>query len=323
MNAWLSLLWLVFALASMAWLISAALTPLVLAWLLRVESDAATRSRRILLVAALPWLVPVSLVLAVGFTAGSKAIGLVTDHCPDHGPGHPHLCFAHLPAIELGLIHNATAGLAAAVIIGTLWQLLSLERRALRHVGVLKSLAPSRRPLRVVRTAAPLAAASGIVKPVVLISRGLMDQLNFRERRIVVSHEVAHIRHRDALRNLLFEVLLPGHLPWVRHRLRAHWRQAVEEQADDTVAERFGVENVVATLVHVARINLHATPAGLSIAGADPVRRGRRLLSLRERAASQKPAFEVGYASALLVIFLGAVAGHHALETVLGLITGH
>ena len=323
MSAWLGLLWLVLVVASMAWLIAAALTPLVLAWLLRVDNEPVTRSRRILLVTALPWVVAVSIVLAVGFTAGCKAIGWIADHCPDHGLGHPHLCFAHLPAIELGFIHSATAGLAAAVISGALLKLLLLERRARRHVGVLKSLAPSRRPLRIVRTAAPLAAASGIVKPIVLISRGLLDQLDFRERRIVVCHELAHIRHRDALRNLLFEMLLLGHLPWVRHRLRAHWRQAVEEQADDAVAGRFGAENVVATLVHVVRIHLRATPPVLSIAGADPVRRGQRLLSLRDGAAAKTPAFEVRYASALLVIFLIVVFGHHALETVLGLITGH
>jgi hypothetical protein len=324
MSPWINLLWLTFLLAAMAWCIATVLTPVLLGPLLRIETSPAVRARRLLLASALPWLVPMAIVLAVCVTAGAKGLGWIQDHCPHHGLGHPHLCFTHLPAIELGFIHSVAVGGVVAAAVHALWRFLMSQQRAQREVELLKTLAPSNRPLRIARTSTLLVAASGIVRPVILISRGLLDQLTWRQRRIVIAHEAAHIRHRDARRNYLFELLLLGHLPWKRPTLRAHWRQALEEQADDTVVKRFGAEHVVATLVHVARIHLRATPAGFSIVGADPVSRGRRLLrgSAGCDAPSLGPVFELAYASALLLLFVGAVTGHHAIESVLGLVTG-
>lgn len=322
-GGWLGLLWLIFLLAGGAWFISALLVPLVTRGLFSRMGDPAARARWILLMVAVPWLVPCVVVAAAVATAGSKAIGWIADHCPHHGLSHPHLCFAHLPAVDVGFLHHAIMGLAVMAVVLSGSRLVQRERGAHREINLLRTLTPSRGRLRIVPVSSALALAGGVLEPVVLLSRGLLGQLSFRERRIVAGHEVAHLRHGDPRRNVVFEVLLLAHLPWVRHRLRAQWLRSLEEQADDAVARRFGTERVVETLLHVARINLHRPAPRFSVAGADLLDRARRLLDGEGGHVAGSPAFEIGYALLLAAVFAAAVAGHHAIETLLGLIVGH
>jgi len=158
---------------------------------------------------------------------------------------------------------------------------------------------------------------------VVVLSRGLLNELSPRERRIVLAHEAAHLRHGDVRRNVLFELLLKLHFPVARRRLRQAWLSALEERADDAVARRFGAEPVVETLLHVARLKLHQPVSGFSVAGANLADRVGRLLDGERGTTVDAPVFETACAFVLTALFASAIVGHHALETLLGFLTGH
>lgn len=319
----LALLWLMSVLVAGAWLLSASSVSLALPGAVGNLRDPVVRGRRLLLLALVPWATVTTVGSALLAIAAGKAIGWIADHCLHHGPGHPHLCFAHLPAMELGWIHGLFAVAAVGLVIPGAVRLGRSEYRAMRAFRALAALAAPRGRLRIVSAPTCFAVAGGLFQPVVLCSRGLLDQLSFRERRIVLAHEAAHLRNGDVRRNLLFEALLFLHLPVTRRRLRREWLRSLEERADDDVARRFGADSVVATLLRVARLKLHSPAPGFSMAGANLTHRANRLLDHHAVHATRRPAFEIVFALCVPAAFAAAVTGHHALETLLGLIGGH
>lgn len=315
---------LVLMLIAAAWLLSVLLVPPMIHGLVTGVGDPATRGRRVVLTASIPWLVALSVGAAALATAAAKALGWIADHCPDHGLGHPHLCFSHLPAVDLSWMHGAVLGAVAVPVAVCLARLIRAEYRATRSLNQLKVLAASRGRLRILSAAAPFALAGGILQPVVLLSSGLLKQLSSLERRVVLAHEAAHLRHGDARRNLFFELLLMLHLPTVRRKLRMQWQRTLEERADDAAAQRFGSERVVETLLHVARLKLHQPRPGFSVAGTNLAHRAQRLLDGAGASGRRaQVSFEMVYATLLGTVFTAVILGHHALETLLGLIAGH
>jgi Zn-dependent protease with chaperone function len=317
-----SLMWLMFLLIAGAWVLSSLALPPIIRWLLTGVHDPAARGRRVLSAALIPWLVPATIGAAALATAASKTLGWIADHCPHHGLGHPHLCFSHLPAVDLGVVHGAVAGAIAMPVVLSLVRLLRSEYRAVRDLNLLRMLSTSRGRLRIVSATAPFALAGGLFEPVVLCSDSLLKQLSCRERRIVLAHEAAHLRRGDTRRRVLFELLLLLHLPMVRRRLRVEWLRALEERADETVARRFGADQVVATLLRVARLELRQPVPGFSVAGANLAERAQRLLDGGGGRRIGR-SFEAAYLLGLAALFTVAVLGHHGLETLLGVIPGH
>ncbi|MDT8409241.1 MAG: M56 family metallopeptidase [Wenzhouxiangellaceae bacterium] len=321
MTPWLDLLWLLLLLAAAAWALTVSALPAITRLAFSSSLAPAARYRRALLAAGLPWLVPGVVIASVCLLAAAKPLGWIADHCVYHGPGHPHLCFEHLPAIGLNHLHAAAASLFLTGIAGLLVRLIGREYRAARQVNALRALASGRRRLRIVEQHQPVAFAAGFSNPFVLLSRGLLAQLTALERRIVLAHEVAHLRHRDMPRNLAFEILLLLHTPASARTLRGIWKQALEEKADDRVAARYGDENVAATLLKAVRICRIENSATMSVVGADPLRRVRRLLS----GADEKPGalwhFELPFVGFILSIAMLVGAAHHPLETLLGRVT--
>ena len=51
--------------------------------------------------------------------------------------------------------------------------------------------------------------------PRVLLSRGLFDALSAEERAVILAHERAHVRRRDALVGSVARAVAVFHLPWV------------------------------------------------------------------------------------------------------------
>lgn len=320
MTHWLGFLWLLFLCAVASWLLGA-LTAVVLSRFATEKFDPTTRLRRALLVALTPWLVPITTLAAIIGLAASKPLGLVTDHCVYHGPGHPHLCLGHLPEIPLGVLHLATFSGVCAVLLVFLLRHVVRHRQVALRLRSMRTLSRGCGRLRRLDSPRPLALAANPRDPFVLMSRGLLERLSRRERRVVLAHEVAHVRRNDLVRNLVFEILLLAHFRHVADRLRRAWRQAMEERADDGVAARFGSETVARTLVRVIQASRLERTSALSISGADPLRRVERLL----QPAPKMPGslgFEVGFAGALVLFAGGIVTSHHAVETALGFLTG-
>lgn len=325
MTDWLGLLWLFFLSAVAAWAASAAAAVALARLPAHPERRPEGRARRALMTALLPWILPLTSVAAILLLAAAKSWGWVADHCLYHGPGHPHLCLEHLPAIPLGPWHLLGFAAALALVILLLACYLVSEGRALARLRSMRRLAHGFGRMRVLETDQSFAFAANPRNPFILVSRGLIERLTRRERRIVVAHEVAHLRHRDLSRNVLFDLLLLAHLPWSARPLRQAWRQSLEERADDRVAAIYGRECVAQTLARVLRASPHrisscAWSSALSVAGADPLRRIERLLSTDE-AAMPSSVFEFLYVAALVVVAAALPAAHHMLETFLGLLT--
>jgi Zn-dependent protease with chaperone function len=321
MTAWLGFFWLLFLIVLATWAIAAVVATAISIIPERLRLQPEVRARRALLTALLPWAVPVIAVVSVFALAAAKPLGLIADHCIYHGPGHPHLCLQHLPAISMGHLHLLGAAIVLALLLLVVTRYLLRERRMIARLQVMQALAHGRGRLRILENEQCLALAANLRNPVVLLSRGLMERLTRRERRIVVGHEIAHLRHADLLRNYLFEFLLLLHIPSAAERLRASWRQALEERADDCVAQRYGADAVAGALLQIVRAPTRKFASALSVAGADPLRRIARLLAPRE-VVRRHLRFELSYAVVLLVFAVTVVATHHALETVVGVLTG-
>ena len=321
MTAWLGFFWLLFVIVLATWAIAAVVATAISIIPERLRLRPEVRARRALLTALLPSVVPGIAVVSVFALAAAKPLGLVADHCIYHGPGHPHLCLEHLPAIAVGHLHVVGAAIALALLLLLLTRYLMREWRMIARLQAMQALAHGRGRLRILEDEHCLALAINLRDPVVLLSRGLMERLTRRERRIVVGHEVAHLRRSDLLRNYLFEFLLLAHTPTAAQRLRASWRQALEERADDCVAARYGADAVAGALLQVVRAPTRKFASALSVAGANPLRRIERLLAPRE-VSGRHFGFELSYAVVLLVLAVTVPTTHHALETLIGVLTG-
>jgi Zn-dependent protease with chaperone function len=302
------LVWLLIWVMALSWLASTIFVlPLVL-FLRRQSGSPVLRCRRAVLLAALPWLAPFAAVAVALFPAILAAFEWAADHCHIHGPGHPHVCLNHLPVVGL---HESQAVLFT-VSLGALLT-------ALARVLVLASGASV---LRTIASPAPLAFTAGLRRPVIVISDHLRNILTRPQRHALLRHEIAHARAGDVLKNLLFECLLLLHLPATARRLRAIWRQTLEEAADDTAAARSGVTNLAEALVAVARAQLKVSGPVLAFHGADTVQRVRRLLAENSDGARH---ISWGWlALAVLCVLLAASPYvHHDLETLLGYLVWH
>lgn len=317
MTDWLGFLWMLMLLSAAGWLVAGVTTPLLLRVLPRPARATVTR-RRLWLLALLPVLLPASVAAGVAVLGTAKAQGWLHDHCLYHAPHHPHFCFEHLPDLLLSYPHAFVAVLLAGLLVYLAWGQFNQQRRQARHVAALRALASSRRRLKILENDQVAAFAAGLRQPGIFLSRGLLNRLDKREQRIVVAHEAAHIRHRDLWLNALYEALLLLHLPPVAGRLRQCWRQAMEEQADDRVAARFGPTAVAATLLDLTK--LAAAPNGATAAsGADTRARIERLLRQQEQTPSGWW-FESAYWLALAAVGTFVIAEHHRIETMLGLV---
>ncbi|WP_347331141.1 M56 family metallopeptidase [Marinimicrobium locisalis] len=318
MTVWLDFLYLLALGALLAWLPASGLLWLAGRWLSRDF-----RSRHLWLLSLTPWLAMATPVTAMCITAAGKPLGWITDHCIHHGTHHPHLCFEHWPALDWQWIHlfgaAALASLSAKVLAG----FLQSEHRAARDIAALRALSRGRGRLRRLDTPEAFACTAGYRYPTLFMSRGLTDRLDYRERRIVLAHEVAHLRQRDPLRHLLFNVLLLAHWPCSARALGALWRQRVEEQADDRAALRFGPDAVAATLIKVARLSGPAPAGSLSANGGHLLTRIHRLLHARPGTpAGATPVTSILTSATFLAGVTAIVVAHHSLETLLGFLVG-
>lgn len=316
------LLWLLLLLLTLTLGLAVAIAALAAVRTLRSTLLPSVRLQRAWFIAALPWLSPLTMLVAVCALALAKPLGWIADHCLHHGVGHPHLCFAHLPALDIGYLEAAVTVALAVLLVVPLARLLRREWTIAQRLSALRALASASRPVRIVDDRQPLAFAGGVRRPFILLSRGLLQQLSPHERRIVLAHEVAHVRHGDLHQSLLFEVLLLIHPAWLARRLKAVRNQAQEERADDRVVQRFGPQAVAATLLRAMRIVNGQPQPSLSVMGADPIRRVRRLLSGVGESQGRQDVFHSCYFGGLAITAVLVIAAHHELESLLGLLTG-
>ncbi|MGB7282108.1 MAG: M56 family metallopeptidase [Candidatus Acidiferrum sp.] len=111
--------------------------------------------------------------------------------------------------------------------------------------------------LLVVENETPLLALSGLLRPRLLVSRGVLRVLSAEELDAALSHEHAHRTSRDNAKRLLL-LLAPDIFPFVRtlHALERSWSKFAEWAADDQAAagDSRRAVSLAAALVRVARL---------------------------------------------------------------------
>ena len=204
----------------------------------------AVAARWLLLAAVAPSVLPplaIALCLLPGLLGG--------DHCTLHGE-HAHLCLRH-PAAAQGsaaavLVALTASALALALLSGGV-TLARARRRGARLAPVAQTgLAAD---VRVLATDAPVSITLGAFSPHILVSQGLIRGLGAASLAVVLEHERAHARRRDALRSLLANALSWPHLPRVRRALLAELALASERACDEAAAERSGDRLLVAETI--------------------------------------------------------------------------
>lgn len=175
------------------------------------------------------------IVVVLGFVPSIG--GLVVDsHCHDAtGCGtHVPMLRAEGPAAALWLIAiPVVTAVGVALLIGML-------RRSVTVARVLEAIAsPSgeRPAFRIIESAQVFACCTGLLRPRILLSRGLLDSLPRPEFAAVLAHEQAHARRRDNLRRLLVAISL-WPLPRRWRRDMASDLSAATEAACDAAAVR-------------------------------------------------------------------------------------
>ncbi len=309
---WLNLVWMLVVVASLSW-IAANLLVITFAPLARTSTDIGVR-KHLWLMAALPWALPVVAVVSLLLLALAKSQGWIYDHCETHVAHHPHFCFEHLPEIALKF-SNSLAGLIAVFGPLTLffyriapqyglYAQSKFFQRLVSDTGLKKTLSDDR----------PLAFTLGCIKPSIFISRGLTKLLNRRQMRMVVKHEIAHIRNKDILKNTLFEFLLSLH--FFPKLLRSSWYLSSEIRADAYAAKQFDSLEIADVLVKLRRVGVNS-PFPASISGGQLSQRISLLLN-----DNQNP---IRTPSAISFLYLAVIAfpiilllGHHGLETLWG-----
>jgi beta-lactamase regulating signal transducer with metallopeptidase domain len=161
-----------------------------------------------------------------------------------------------LVCLLLGVLGAAICFLSMARAVGSL--VASVRHNRLCRLGGQKTrLLGNSSPIVLFEDEAPLLALSGLLRPQLLISRGVLRVLSAEELDAALRHEHAHHASRDNAKRLLL-LLAPDIFPFVRaHRTLEHsWSKFAEWAADDQAAggDSQRALSLAAALVQVARM---------------------------------------------------------------------
>ncbi len=284
------------------------------------------RHRALLLCAVGPMLLALAVTVAA-FAPSILAVGWPEhDHCAVH-PGHGHLCFEHPPASLASPLARAAFALLCVLLLVRVGRFFQALLRAARWASRLLTRAASEPRLgaRILPIAAPLCVAVGLLRPVVVLSRGLLGSVTSEELRAILAHERAHARRRDTLAGLGARICSSFMLPTRRARLLERLDLAAEQSADEIAASAIGDRLAMAAVILKIERLLQATGEGRGLAASfggsgvaervaallEPPREGRRLYVA--------PVLLLG---AVIALFFEHGSFHHSVETLLGLIKG-
>lgn len=273
-----------------------------------------------------PWVIGFLSVLVCLLPSAFAGLNPAWDHCLEHR-GHPHLCLAHghwqPTLLGLVLIMGLTLGVTVPLV-----RFLWTYRKGRRSLASMLALGEPDQGFFRLRVAQPLAFTTGIVRPKICLSEGLLDTLPEPHLAVVLAHETAHQRRRDGLRLLLAEGTTLILIPQFRVQLLEDLLQTTELACDAAAAHRVGDALVVAeALLAASRLHLGAWPG---LWRSLPALGGGHLRPRVDALLNPKPCDQAWWAGArilpvslLLVGLLAALSGevHHALESLLGLLS--
>lgn len=182
-------------------------------------------------------------------------------------------------------VPSLLAGALLLVVGARFVRALLLGARATRHSrvrgGVPRWRLETGEPVFVLPVDHPEAYSAGVLRPQVVVSRGLVEALDHEERRAVFLHEEGHVRGRHhmvlAAARAIRAALAP--LPAARTALDV-LEQAAEEAADEYAASALDGTTVASSLSKAALAGLRSPVGALSLThDSDIPGRVRRLLS--------------------------------------------
>ncbi len=292
------------------------------------ELPPAAEAGLLLAFAGAPALAGLALVFLALSPSLAHLVGIGIDHCHEHGH-HMHFCVIHSDfwtGSTMDWLVLLLVGIAVITFAG------DLPKRLWRAHGVARTLeaialpTPAPRSWRVVDMDSPLALTAGLIHPRIYLSKRLLDDLSPAELAAVVRHEQAHRRRRDALRQLVAEVLARLHLPPIRRRLLADLSLASERACDEEATlSGHGRLGVAGTILKVARLTAaHQRPPDAlipTLTGADLEARIQALLRpAAERRVSPWSLLTPGAGVILAFGCLYSDRLHHEVESTLHLL---
>lgn len=286
----------------------------IVVWGCRRLGKTALPALLLIILTTAPFLLATTLLLAFSLTLVGKGVGLIADHCLVHGLNHPHLCFDHLPAVQLSaLAVLGVSFMAFFVVVKLAMQLKNMHKYARIHGSVTQFYSNR---LNWLDSEREMAFVTGIRKPRIYLAQRLKQRLSKRTLRIIVAHEVQHIRNRDLLKMLLIECLLSFYGRAAKNYLINQWVLYREQKVDRQLAHRFGRAAVADALLQMLPIKKHQT--GLNSTGGDIELRITALLHCRDRTllSAHRATQLIAVFAVSLIVFL--IIEHHALETLIG-----
>jgi Zn-dependent protease with chaperone function len=180
---------------------------------------------------------------------------LVPAHC------HGGTCGAHVPVLDPSSLGSAAVLLATGLLLlcvlqAALRALVAGQRRVITLLA-LSARAPEG-DLRIIDSSRPFAWCCGLLRPRVVVSRGLAELLSEAELDAVVAHERAHALRFDNLRVLLLRWATCAWPRGLRNDVRAHHAGLCESACDAHAVRGVGNREAYASLL--ARVALAAAP---------------------------------------------------------------
>ena len=237
----------------------------------------------------------------------------LSDHCTAHGQHHHHLCVLHPPHVSR---HPLAWSLSAAALSAMIVVLARATWSGVRRWRLARALVRTSRlsllgrDVRLLDRDEPIALTVGFLRPVILLSQGLLDVVSSKTLDVVLAHERAHVTRRDtawALIDSIVAALLP-------HSTRAGLLRSLalsrEQACDLSAAEQQGRLHVADALTKVARLNMSRPAFGMSV-GASSLE--ARVLYLLEAPSTPRRRF----ATPLAVVVVAGASGAGPVHTVI------
>jgi beta-lactamase regulating signal transducer with metallopeptidase domain len=283
--------------------------------------DPVARHRALLVLAVLPLLVGITSTASASLPAVLSLALPAIDHCDLHDDHHAHLCFVHGPhAVAPG----AWSLLAALLLFAALrvGGALARLRRQSRLVEALVSTAQhdAATGATLVESALPLCMTAGLLRPRIVIARPLFASVSSCERDIMLAHEQAHVRRRDALSTLVARAACCFHVPalgrWMVRELEIAAEQACDEAAASGIGDRDAVAQAILAMSRAWADHTRAELPGPAFA-VHAVE--RRVLALLDDAQPQRSLALPLWCLLIVLAMLLAAAGalHHVAESML------
>jgi beta-lactamase regulating signal transducer with metallopeptidase domain len=280
------------------------------------------RHRAVWLLCAAPLSMTFALFAASVMPALESLLFSAVDHCLAHDDGHAHLCFIHRT-------HHAPHAwfwvLTAMASTWLLWHVCAAVARAVHSMRIVRSLVltgdnPRGRTV-VLEHSSALCITAGLLRPRVLVSRGLLEALSPDQQRALLAHEQGHTERRDALMRFTAAILSRVYPRQLRRRMLDELELAAEQACDEAAASAVRDRLVVADTILAVERATSDIPGDLRPLA---VAMGQLAIETRVRALldppEQRGALHLAYAAMVAIsigLALQADPLHHAVESLL------